>query len=59
MICYKDRTFCPFYKDCAKQNECGIALTPKVLEAANKWWGKPDAPIAMFASKPDCWEDDK
>lgn len=46
MICYKDMTFC-VSKDCT--NECGVKLTKEIIEAANKWWGKEGAPIAMSA----------
>lgn len=29
-------------------------LKPKVSAAAERWWGKPGAPISQFAEKPDC-----
>lgn len=44
MICYRDMTFC-VSPDCT--NECGRKLTPEIQEAAKKWWGGDDAPIAM------------
>jgi hypothetical protein len=61
MICYRDKTFCPYWKDCECGEICGDALTDKVIEQAVKWWGKPDAPICQFSAKPDCWipKDDK
>lgn len=57
MICYKDKTFCPYYKDCLDGTICAIALTEKVIEDAKKWWGGEGAPIAQFSRKPDCWID--
>lgn len=53
MICYKDMTFCNYYKDCRMGNKCHRACTEEVLEAADKWWGKPGAPVCVFAKKPD------
>lgn len=50
MMCFRDRTYCnsPY---CT--NECGRQLTDEVREAARKWWGSDDAPIAVsdFCSK--------
>lgn len=57
MICYKDKTFCPFYKECLKGQECDRALTEGVKESAKAWWGTEDAPISMFMDKPDCFEE--
>ena len=58
MICYKDMTFCPFFKDCGVEG-CDRCLTDEVREMADKWWGKgkDEAPISQFVSKPDCWEE--
>ena len=44
MICYGDKTFCPFYETCDKQNDCSRPLTPQVKAAAVKWWGGEGAP---------------
>jgi len=52
---YRDRTFCPFWSDCASQNDCGRALTPEVLAAAARWWGSTDAPICQYAERPSCF----
>lgn len=57
MICYRDTTFCPFHKDCAKASTCERKLTPAIQAAAAAWWGGPDAPIATFADKPNCHSD--
>jgi hypothetical protein len=57
MICYKDRTFCPFYKGCADGNNCSAALTDRIIENAIIWWGNDGAPIAQFAEKPECFKE--
>ena len=58
MHCYKDRTFCPFFKDCADAAGCDRALTDEVWERAIKWWkgiaGNENAPVCQYAEKPDC-----
>ena len=54
MIAFRDMTFCPFHADCANAASCPRALTPAIHDAAAKWWGKPGAPIAVFASQPSC-----
>lgn len=56
MMCFRDMTFCTFYKDCAKADRCVRPLTPEVQAAAESWWGKPGAPIAYFTSQPSCHE---
>lgn len=55
-MCYKDMTFCTFYEDCANATDCHRPLTPEVREAAAKWWGDDDYPIARFMEKPRCWK---
>ena len=57
MICYKDKTFCSFYKTCSKGDSCHRALTPKIELDAIKWWGSESASIAIFVDKPDCYEE--
>lgn len=44
MIGFRDMTFCN--SPCANDT-CRRKLTDEVFEAARKWWGKPEAPIAM------------
>ena len=56
MICYKDTTFCVF-DCCGKFASCGRALTREVKENAVKWWGSDDAPIMIFADKPQCYRE--
>lgn len=57
MLCYKDKTFCPFYELCAHGDNCEDALTPLVQAKADMWWGKGEnqAPIAQFIEEPDCF----
>ena len=57
MICYRDKTFCPYHEECIKGKKCLDALTEKVKEAAERWM--KDAPIAQFASKPECFKEHK
>lgn len=54
-ICFKDSCFCTFYEKCKKGKECDRALTPKVLEDAEKWM--KNAPICQFVDKPECFEE--
>ena len=55
MMCYKDMTFCTYYKDCSQADDCHRPLTPDVIEKAEKWMKDP--PICTFMEKPDCWEE--
>ena len=55
MICFRDRTFCPFYEKCGDGLACPRALTPQIIEKAKEWWCKDGAPIARFAEKPECF----
>jgi len=62
MICYLDKTFCPFWKKCNKVIDkygviCERALTDKVYEDACLWWENDNPPIAVYTGKPDCFED--
>jgi len=56
MINYRDMTFCENWEDCKDGQTCFRSLTPEVLKAADKWWGKgkDEAPIAIFYGPPDC-----
>jgi hypothetical protein len=59
MLCYKDRTYCTFYKECEYGEDCIRALTEKVQKDAEKWWesyeSKDQVPVSIFADKPDCF----
>lgn len=35
MMCYKDKWWCSFYKDCYNAKTCDRALTEEVIAAAN------------------------
>lgn len=58
MICYRDMTFCEFYKNCLKGNVCIRALTPKVIEKAKKWWRDKESepPICRYVLAPPCFK---
>ena len=55
MICYQDKTFCPFYSECESGESCDRALNKKIIDCAKKWWGSDGAPIMQFAEKPECF----
>ena len=46
MMCFRDITFCRSYMSCKDGHDCPRALTPKVIQAAHKWWGNKHAPIS-------------
>ena len=50
MISYKDMTFCPFHRDCAKASTCQRPLTEEVIEKAQE----VGLPITQFVSEPEC-----
>jgi len=56
MMCYRDRTFCPYGKLCKKADTCKTVLTEKVEADALLWWGKPNPPICIYADFPQCFE---
>jgi len=56
MIGFRDMTFCPFYEDCAKADQCHRPLTPAVRRAAEHWWKGKDFPIMIFVNEPECHE---
>jgi len=51
MLCYKDRTYCPFDK-CAKFEECHRALAEDVAVGS----ALTGLPICQFAEEPECFE---
>jgi len=55
MLCYADKTFCPFHEECTKGKECRLALTEEVKANADKWWGAKDATIAVYLDRPVCF----
>jgi hypothetical protein len=54
VISFRDMTFCPYWQTCAKGETCSSAVTPAVVEAATKWWGGDDFPIALYVDAPEC-----
>jgi hypothetical protein len=44
MLCFKDRTFCSATKH---KPGCTRQWTPELQREADKWWGKPGAPVAF------------
>jgi len=44
MMCYRDITFCGSKTE---NHTCGRKFTKEVQEGADKWWGKPGAPISL------------
>jgi hypothetical protein len=54
MICYKDKTFCPFWEGCKIGSTCHRALTDKVKRDAEAWM--EHAPISQYMNKPPCFE---
>ena len=57
MVCFRDMTFCSYYKKCKNGNCCDRSLTDEVRENAKKWWNSDNAPIAIFMECPDCFDD--
>ena len=55
MMCYRDMTFCTFWKKCIHGKECGRALTPEVEEDAKQWWKGDDPQFCCFVDKPECF----
>lgn len=58
MLCFRDKTFCTYYKDCVDQFDCGRALTQQVKDDAERWGltlKMKNAPICMYTDKPECY----
>jgi hypothetical protein len=51
MMCYKDKTFCPYGLLCKKGYTCDRVLTEKIKEEANK----VGLPIMVYDEFPDCF----
>lgn len=54
MICYRDMTFCNYWRDCDKSDKCGRALTDGIMAEAKLWWRGEYPPICAFSEKPEC-----
>lgn len=51
MLCYRDRTFCSYWRDCRHGKVCNSALTDEVAAAADA----ARLPISQFAEQPQCF----
>ncbi len=51
MMCYRDRTFCRYYKICKKGDKCTRALTEEVKEQAS-YLGQA---VSQYLEVPDCF----
>ena len=54
MLCFRDRTFCPFWGECAKGDTCDRACTPAVEKKA----AEHGLPVCVFIDRPDCFMED-
>lgn len=54
-MCYRDMTFCTYGPLCKASGTCNSVLTDKVQADADAWWGKPGAPIMVYADFPSCF----
>ena len=52
MLCYKDMTFCSFWEDCKKQENCSRCLTENVRIDSDR----SGLLICQFVDKPNCFE---
>lgn len=44
MMCFRDTTFC---SSPGCQGNCGRQWTDQLQREADRWWGKPGAPVAF------------
>ena len=51
MRCYRDRTYCAYFPDCAQGVDCPRALTDEVKDAAER----EGLPICQYAERPECF----
>lgn len=51
MLCYKNRTFCPYYKTCYYGQVCSSALTPKIRVEAQQ----AKQALSQYISEPPCY----
>ena len=52
-MCYRDKTFCSFWRDCDNAGSCGRAMTDDVVSGAER----TGLPIARYMEKPSCHSD--
>ena len=53
MICYRDMTFCPFWRECRDGFDCHRALLPRDEARAEE----KGLAISAYADRPDCWRE--
>ena len=53
MLCYRDMTFCQYWKICVDGDTCFRALKQQVVLNARL----AGLPICQFARKPDCYKE--
>lgn len=51
MLCYKDMTFCKFYKSCISGKDCFRAYTSHVVDAAERF----EMPVSLYTVHPPCY----
>ena len=59
MICYKDMTFCNYYRSCTNGRDCRRALTKQIKQNGAKWskqYHPTDILICKYTEKPKCFE---
>ena len=60
MICYQDKTFCSFWKDCKDGNICDRAFIDTIRERAKKWseqYTPDELLVCFFMDKPECFKE--
>ena len=50
-MCYKDKTFCGFYKTCSNAKDCNRCLTDEIKLKAQA----AHLDICQFAEEPECY----
>lgn len=55
MICYKDMTFCPYFRECIDGDECFRALHDDIIQECTRL----GLSISQFIEKPECFNIEK
>lgn len=57
MLCYKDKVWCTYYKECSEGESCPKAFTPTIKKEALTWWGESDgtALVSCYVDVPHCF----
>ena len=55
MMCYKDKTWCTYGKECVYSKNCGRDFNEEERLKAIKWWGNENVPVCFFSDKPKCY----